>query len=63
MVKVAEYLFSKYHNLDTLRVQSQKRCSSMSRDHLKNKDVYRFTDGSRLTIVSSRAYLEYGVCR
>lgn len=61
MVVVAEYLFAKHLNTNELRKQAQKRCASMSREHLKNKDTYKFTDGSRLIIINTRAYLEYGV--
>lgn len=41
-----------------VRKAAQKWCAGMTRDHRKNKDVYSFTDGSSLTVVGHKVYID-----
>jgi hypothetical protein len=42
-----------------VRKAAQKVCAGMSRDHVRNKDVYMFTDGSRIVVCKNKVMLEF----
>lgn len=42
-----------------VRTLAQKACAGMSRDHLRNKDVYMFTDNSRIVVSKNNVSVEY----
>lgn len=41
------------------RKAAQKACAGMSRNHRANKDIYMFTDGSRIVICKNKVMLEF----
>jgi len=41
------------------RKAAQKACAGMLRDHIRNKDVYMFTDGSRIIVCKNKVMLEF----
>lgn len=42
-----------------IRKQAQASCAGMSRDHVRNKDIYMFTDGSRIVVCKNKIMLEF----
>lgn len=42
-----------------VRKAAQKACAGMSRDHVRNKDIYMFTDGSRIVVCKNKVMLEF----
>lgn len=55
----AQQLLAWYHTAGQVRKQAQKLCAGMTRDHRKNKDVYMFTDGSRIVVCRNAVSLEF----
>lgn len=42
-----------------VRSKAQKACAGMSRNHVTNKDIYMFTDGSRIIVCKNKVMLEF----
>jgi hypothetical protein len=57
----AEQLLKSNHlaTAGQVRKLAQKLCAGMTRDHRKNKDVYMFTDGSRIVVCKNAVSLEF----
>lgn len=55
----AQQILAHCHTAGRVRRQAQKLCAGMTRDHCKNKDVYMFTDGSRIVVSGNKTSLEF----
>lgn len=42
-----------------VRKLAQKACAGMHRDHNRNKDVYMFTDSSRIVVSKNKVAVEF----
>lgn len=56
----AEQIVAEAHGLaGSVRKLAQKACAGMSRDHSKNKDIYMFTDTSRIVVSKNAVSIEF----
>lgn len=55
----AEELLVRNQLAGYVRKAAQKACAGMSRDHVRNKDIYMFTDGSRIVVYKNKVMLEF----
>jgi hypothetical protein len=59
MIKRAELIMAAHNSLPAIRVVAQRECAAMKRDHRKSRDVYMFTDGSRLIVTLTTVSVEF----
>lgn len=59
MTRGEEIVFWAHGLAGRVRRQAQKSCAGMTRDHRKNKDVYMFTDGSRIVVSKNTVSIEF----
>lgn len=57
--RAEEIVFWSHGLAGGVRTAAQKSCAGMSRDHLKNKDIYMFTDGSRIVVSKNKVIVEF----
>lgn len=56
----AEQIIAEAHGLaGKVRKLAQKACAGTSVDHVKNKDVYMFTDTSRIVVCKNKVIVEF----
>lgn len=53
----AKEITSVNHTATRVRRAAQKACAGMTRDHVKNNDVYQFTDGSSIFVTGQRVHI------
>lgn len=60
MTRAEQVVYSNTHaGVAHTRKAAQKACAGMSRDHVRNKDIYMFTDGSRIVVCKNKVMLEF----
>ena len=59
MTRAEEIVFWAHGLAGGVRKAAQKACAGMSRDHVKNKDVYMFTDNSRIVVCKNKVTVEF----
>lgn len=58
MSRASEVVFWAHGLAGAVRRQAQKACAGMTRNHKADRDVYMFTDGSRIVVARHKVYVE-----